>query len=148
MSPTIHTPETDRKKLIVTDETLAGLSWAGGIPILILMIIAAAVIGGPGLLVGVYAGGCGIIFIHAGMYRSLRGVLSGAAEGTRRGGVAVVAGFLLRLVITGAILAGLLFQGWAHPLGIAAGASVIVINNLFLAVLLATRKNHTEVGSA
>jgi len=147
MSPTIHTPAPERKKNAVSDDTFAGLSWAGGIPILAVMCIAAATLGGRELLVGVCAGGCAIILIHAGMYRSLRSVLSGAADGTRKGGFIVVFGFLLRLIVAGVVLAVLLHRGWAHPLGVAAGSSVILINNLFLAVLLATRKKQTEVGS-
>jgi hypothetical protein len=147
MSSTIHTPAPERKNSAVSDETLAGLSWAGGIPILIVMGIAAAIIGGRELCLGVCAGGCVIIFIHAGMYRSLKSVLTGAAEGAQKGGMAAVAGFLFRLILAGVILAGCLFLGWVHPLGVAAGASVILINNLFLAVLLATRNTHQELGS-
>ena len=147
MSQTIHTPAHERKERSVSDETLARLSWAGGIPILIVMGIVAAIFGGYTLFVGVCDGGCAIILIHAGIYRSLRNVLSGAAKGYTKGGVGIVSGFLLRLLASGVILASLLFQGWAHPLGVALGASVILINNLFLAVILATRKKHTEVGS-
>jgi len=146
MSTMTHTPAPDKEKRTFTDETLAGLSWAGGIPILVVMCIASAIFSGVGFLAGVFSGGCAVIFIHAGMYRSLKGVLSGVADGSRKGGVAVVAGFLLRLVVSGVILAALLLQGWAHPLGVAAGASVIFINNLFLALLLATRKTHQELG--
>ena len=147
MSQTIQSPADEHKKHSVPDETLAFLSWAGGIPILIVMSILSAVFGGRELLVGVCAGGCAIILIHAGMYRSLRGVLSGAADGSRKGGVGIVFGFLLRLFVSGVILAGLLFMGWAHPLGVVLGVSVILLNNLFLALMLATRNKQTEVGS-
>lgn len=147
MSPTIHTPAPERQKHIVSDDTVAGLSWAGGIPILAVMCIAAAILGGRELLVGMCAGGCAIILIHVGMYRSLRSVLSGVVDGSRKGGFTVVFGFLLRLFVSGMVLAVLLHRGWAHPLGVVAGASVILINNLLLAVLLATRKKQTEVGS-
>jgi len=147
MSPTIHTPAPERRKRAVSDETLAGLSWAGGIPILVVMCIVAAIFGSRELLVGVCAGGFTIILIHAGMYRSLRVVLSGAVDGVQKGVGIVVLGFLARLIVGGAIIAFLLYRGWAHPLGVAAGASVILINNLFLAALLATGRNQTEVGS-
>ena len=147
MSKTIHASAPERKKNAISEETLARLSWAGGIPILIVMSIVVAVFGGREFLVGVCAGGFAIILIHAGIYRSLKNVLSGAADGSRKSGVVIVVGFLLRLLISGIILAGLLLHGWAHPLGIALGASVILINNLFLAAILATKKKHTEVGS-
>ena len=147
MSTMIHTPATERKKLAVSDETLARLSWAGGIPILIVMSIAATIFGGRELLVGVCAGGCAIILIHAGIYRSLKIVLSGAVDGSQKGGFNVVFGFLLRLIVMGIILAVLLHLRCAHPLGVAAGSSVILINNLFLAAMIATNKKHSELGS-
>ncbi|MBN1882708.1 MAG: ATP synthase subunit I [Deltaproteobacteria bacterium] len=132
----------------MSDEALARLSWVGGIPLLIVMIILTAIFGGREFLVGVCAGGFAIILIHAGVYRSLKNILSGAADGQQKDAFAVVLGFLLRLLVSGAILAGLLLYGWAHPFGIALGASVVLINNLFLAAILATRKKHTELGSS
>ncbi|TLM67666.1 MAG: ATP synthase subunit I [Deltaproteobacteria bacterium] len=86
--------------------------------------------------VGVLAGGLVAIAGFAWLHRSLRRLLAEPAAGSR---VRYQFGYVVRLIVLGGVLALLIAVAKIHPVGLAIGLSVVVINLLWLTLQRALR---------
>jgi hypothetical protein len=100
-------------------ELTSRVTWESGGAVAALVLLAG-LIGGVPVAAGVGAGGA----LAIANFRWLAGCVVGILDGVPApGGWAL--GFGLRLIVLGAAIAGLLASGWAHPLGVVAGFTVL-----------------------
>ncbi|GEM_PF-4593882 len=100
----------------------------------------------PEFALGVLVGGTVAVLNHIGLYRSLKGLLLAASRGDivnpdenrriDRGSLSTVFGFYVRIILSGVIICFALRGGWASPIAIFVGASVVVINSFIVGILL------------
>ncbi len=113
------------------------LIWAGSIITLIVLICAGVFIGSLSFVFGVLIGGIVAILNHLGLYRSIKGILTAATkEYPKRMIPFAVMGFYLRLLISGVIIFFALKGGWAAPIAIIIGASVVIINTITISIAM------------
>jgi hypothetical protein len=110
---------------------------AGSLVMLLVLIVLGAVFRSYAFSLGVFVGGIIAVVNHYGLYKSLRSVLSAAAErGERRGVPQILFAFYIRLVFSGVVIFLAFKAGFADPIGILVGASVVVINSLIVGVAI------------
>ena len=95
---------------------------------------------------GALVGGVVAVLNHIGLYRSLRGSLQAATEcdinnsdnekQISRGVFSALFGFYFRIFLSGVIIFFALTGGWANPIAIFLGASVVMINSFIIGILL------------
>jgi len=101
-----------------------------------LLLAASLPFGNWAVSVGILAGGLIAIAGFAWLQRSLRRLLADPGQGA---GTRYQFGYLVRLLVLGAVLAVLIAIVKIHPAGLALGLSVVVINLLWLACQRALR---------
>lgn len=110
---------------------------AGSLVTLLLLILLGVLIRSNAFALGVFIGGIIAIINHYGLYKSLRSVLSAAAErGEKSGMPQTVVAFYIRLVFSGIVIFLALRGGFADPIGILIGASVVVLNSLVIGLAI------------
>jgi hypothetical protein len=127
-----------KKETAKNSETYSlNLIWAGSIITLIVLICAGAFLGSLSFVFGVLVGGIVAILNHFGLYRSLKGILSAATEEYPKRMIPfAVMGFYFRLLISGVIIFFALRGGWAAPIAIIIGASVVIINTITISIAM------------
>ncbi len=95
---------------------------------------------------GALVGGIVAVLNHIGLYRSLKGLLLAVTECTvnnsddekqiNRGVFSTLFGFYFRIFLSGVIIFFALTGGWANPIAIFVGASVVMINSFIIGILL------------
>ena len=110
---------------------------AGSLVMLLLLILLGVLIRSYTFSLGVFVGGIIAVVNHYGLYKSLRSVLLAAAEhGEKRGVPQTVFAFYIRLIFSGVVIFLSLRGGFANPIGILIGASVVVINSLIVGIAI------------
>jgi hypothetical protein len=110
---------------------------AGSLLLLLMLILVGVLTRKYTFSLGVFVGGVVALVNHYGLYKSLRAVLSAAAERGEKGGVPqTLLSFYVRLILSGILIFLALKGGFADPLGILIGASVVVVNSLILGLAL------------
>jgi hypothetical protein len=110
---------------------------AGSLVMLLLLILLGVLIRSYTLALGVFVGGIIAVINHYGLYKSLRAVLSAAAERGEKGGTSqTLFAFYFRLLFSGIIIFLALRSGFADPIGILVGASVVVVNSLIVGLAI------------
>ena len=94
---------------------------------------------------GALVGGVVAVLNHIGLYRSLKGLLTAAKESAvdnsddgkqfSRGVFSTLSGFYVRIFLSGVIIFFALTGGWANPIAIFVGASVVMINSFIIGIL-------------
>jgi len=94
---------------------------------------------------GALVGGVVAVLNHVGLYRSLKGLLMAATERDitnsddgkqiRKGVFSTIFGFYFRIFLSGVIIFFALTGGWANPIAIFVGASVVMINSFIIGML-------------
>jgi hypothetical protein len=109
----------------------------GSLVMLLVLIIVGALFRSYAFSLGVFVGGIIAVVNHYGLYKSLRSVLSAAAErGERRGVPHILFAFYIRLIFSGIVIFLAFKTGFADPIGILIGASVVVINSLIVGIAI------------
>ncbi len=110
---------------------------AGSLLLLLMLILVGVLTRKYTFSLGVFVGGVVALVNHYGLYKSLRAVLSAAAERGETGGVPqTLLSFYIRLILSGILIFLALKGGFADPIGILIGASVVVVNSLILGLAL------------
>jgi hypothetical protein len=110
---------------------------AGSLVMLLLLILLGVLIRSYTFALGIFIGGIIAVINHYGLYKSLRSVLSAAAERGEKGGTPqTLFAFYVRLVFSGIVIFLALRAGFADPIGILVGASVVVINSLIIGLAI------------
>ena len=110
---------------------------AGSLVMLLLLILLGVLVRSYTFALGIFIGGIVAVINHYGLYKSLRSVLSAAAQRGEKGGVPqTVFSFYVRLVFSGIVIFLALRGGFADPIGILVGASVVVINSLIVGLAI------------
>jgi hypothetical protein len=110
---------------------------AGSLVMLLLLILLGVLIRSYPFALGVFIGGIVAVINHYGLYKSLRSVLSAAAErGDRKGVPQTLLAFYVRLAFSGIVIFLALRGGFANPIGILVGASVVVVNSLIVGLAI------------
>ncbi len=110
---------------------------AGSLVMLLVLMVLGVVFGSYTFARGVFVGGIVVIINHYGLYKSLRAVLSAAAQrGEQRGVPQTLFAFYVRLIFSGIVIFLALRSGFANPIGILVGASVVVINSLIVGLAI------------
>jgi hypothetical protein len=110
---------------------------AGSLVMLLLLILLGVLIRSYPVALGVFIGGIVAVINHYGLYKSLRSVLSAAAErGDRKGVPQTLLAFYVRLAFSGIVIFLALRGGFANPIGILVGASVVVVNSLIVGLAI------------
>jgi hypothetical protein len=127
-----------KKETVKNSDTYTlNLIWAGSIITLIVLVGAGIFLGSLGFVFGVLIGGLVAILNHLGLYRSIKAILSVATEEYPKRMISfAVIGFYLRLLISGVIIFFALKGGWAAPIAIIIGASVVIINTITISVAM------------
>ena len=127
-----------KKETVKSSDTYTlNLIWAGSIITLIVLIGAGVFLGSLSFVFGVLIGGLVAILNHFGLYRSIKGILSVATkEYPKRMISFAVIGFYLRLLVSGVIIFFALKGGWAAPIAIIIGASVVIINTITISIAM------------
>jgi ATP synthase I chain len=94
---------------------------------------------------GALVGGVVALLNHIGLYRSLKGLLMAASESAvnnpddgkqfKSGILFTIFGFHFRIFLSGVIIFFALTGGWANPIAIFVGASVVMINSFIIGML-------------
>ena len=110
---------------------------AGSLVMLLLLILLGVLIRSYTFALGIFIGGIIAVINHYGLYKSLRSVLSAAAERGEKGGAPqTLFAFYVRLVFSGIVIFLALRGGFADPIGILIGASVVVVNSLIVGLAI------------
>lgn len=119
---------------------------AGSMVVMILFSLIGLLAFSMEFALGVIVGGVVAVLNHVGLYRSLNGLLLAASRRDignpdeerqiKRGTSSTVFGFYIRIILSGLIIYFPLKGGWASPLAIFVGASVVAINSFIVALLL------------
>ena len=92
---------------------------AGSLVMLLLLILLGVLIRSYTFALGIFIGGIIAVINHYGLYKSLRSVLSAAAERGEKSGVPqTLFAFYVRLVFSGIVIFLALRGGFADPIGI------------------------------
>ncbi|PLX96595.1 MAG: hypothetical protein C0622_14520 [Desulfuromonas sp.] len=113
------------------DQLLAKLAQRNWIILLVMVLISLLWQSLP-VTMGVLAGGVLVIINYRWLGRSLVKVLSNPHQGAEKG---FKFNYIFRLAFVAAAIYLLLFRGGVHPLALAAGLSVIIINLLITTLL-------------
>jgi hypothetical protein len=110
---------------------------AGSLFMVLLLIFLGVLIKSYAFALGVFVGGIIAVVNHYGLYKSLRAVLSAAAERGEKGGASqTLFAFYFRLVFSGIVIFLALKSGFTDPIGILVGASVVVVNSLIVGLAI------------
>jgi hypothetical protein len=110
---------------------------AGSLVMLLLLILLGVLIKSYTFALGIFIGGIIAVINHYGLYKSLRSALSAAAQrGATSGMPQTVFAFYVRLVFSGIVIFLALRGGFADPIGILVGASVVVVNSLIVGLAI------------
>jgi hypothetical protein len=110
---------------------------AGSLIMLLLLILLGVLLRSYAFALGIFVGGIIAIINHYGLYKSLRSVLSAAAErGQKSGAGQTLFAFYFRLLFSGIVIFLSLRAGFADPIGILIGASVVVVNSLIVGLAI------------
>jgi hypothetical protein len=110
---------------------------AGSLVMLLLLILLGVLLRSYTFALGIFVGGIVAIINHYGLYKSLRSVLSAAAERGEKGGAPqTLFAFYARLLFSGVVIFLALRAGFADPIGILVGASVVVVNSLIVGLAI------------
>jgi hypothetical protein len=112
------------------------------VAMILLLFCVGFLVGSKTSAFGFLVGGGVAILNHFELYRSLRKVLSNTPRnGSIKGIPLFLLGFYLRLFISAIVIYGALQGGWANPLCIIIGVSVVFINCFGLGLILASFEN-------
>ncbi len=110
---------------------------AGSLAMLFLLILLGVLIRSYAFAMGIFVGGIIAIINHYGLYKSLRAVLSAAAERGEKGGAPqTLFSFYFRLAFSGIVIFLALRSGFTDPIGILVGASVVAVNSLIIGLAI------------
>jgi hypothetical protein len=110
---------------------------AGSLVMLLLLILLGVLLRSYAFALGIFVGGIIAIVNHYGLYKSLRSVLSAAAERGQKGGAPqTLFAFYIRLLFSGIVIFLALRAGITDPIGILVGASVVVVNSLIVGLAI------------
>lgn len=110
---------------------------AGSLVMLVLLMLLGVLFRSYAFALGIFIGGIIAVINHYGLYKSLRSVLSAAAERGQKGGTPqTLMGFYVRLVFSGIVIFLALRGGFTDPIGILVGASVVVVNSLIVGLAI------------
>lgn len=98
----------------------------------------------PACTLGIILGGLIIIAnFNVLQHTILRGFFSEGGLGIRK--ASIIAKYYLRLAATGVIIFILIGQKWVHPVGLAAGLSIVVVSIVFLGIHLIWKTSSRRV---
>lgn len=119
---------------------------AGSMIVTILLSLIGLIAFSTEFALGIIVGGVVAVLNHVGLYRSLRTLLLAASrrdpgdpdeeKQIKKGTTSTLFGFYIRIILSGLIIYFPLKGGWASPLAIFVGASVVVLNSFIVALLL------------
>jgi hypothetical protein len=110
---------------------------AGSLVMLLLLILLGVLVKSYAFALGIFVGGIIAVINHYGLYKSLRAVLSAAAERGEKGGASqTLFAFYFRLLFSGIVIFLALKSGFTDPIGILVGASVVVVNSLIVGLAI------------
>ncbi len=110
---------------------------AGSLVMLLLLILLGVLFRSYAFALGIFVGGIIAVINHYGLYKSLRSVLSAAAErGEKSGAPQTLFTFYIRLLFSGIVIFLALRAGVTDPIGILIGASVVVVNSLIVGLAI------------
>ena len=112
-----------------------------GVVIILLLMVVGLIAGSTGFALGVLVGGGIAVFNHAWLYKSVKAILSASISGSKRGPASAVFGFYVRLIISAVVIVIALKGGWADPIAILIGASVVVIASVIIALIIGLMDN-------
>lgn len=104
--------------------------------VLVILLGVSLLFGNPSVTVGILAGGVVAIGAFRWLQRSLQRLLTDQAHGAR---TRYQFGYVVRLLVLGATLALLIAVVKIHPVGLAIGLSVVVVNLIWLTLQRALR---------
>ncbi len=131
------TKRTEKGTSKIIESYARELIEAGSLTMLLLLIVLGVLIRSYTFALGVFVGGIVAVINHYGLYKSLRSVLSAAAErGVKNGTPQTLFAFYVRLVFSGIVIFLALRGGFADPIGILVGASVVVVNSLIVGLAI------------
>ena len=123
-----------------------GIVVAGSLVVMVLLSLIGLLVFSTEFALGIIVGGVVAILNHVGLYRSLKGLLLAASKRdtgdsdeerrVNRGTSSALFGFYLRIILSGFIIYFALKGGWANPLALFVGASVVVLNSFIVAILM------------
>jgi hypothetical protein len=129
----------------MTEKTAAGTIEAhsreiiqiGSLVLLVLLIVGGFIFKSATFAFGAFVGGLIAIASYRGIQSSLKSSFAAAAENKKQSVVfKTLFGFFTRLVFAGIVVYLALKSGWADPVAILAGASVVMVNCLIVGVAI------------